>query len=134
VSLLGQVLKKSVPNTLNINIMTIHTNLPVYKTSYDLLLKTIQLVDTFPKKYKYSIWDKIKDEIVNLTKSIYQANSSFDNRLKHIKIWREQIEVLRLWFQVSKDIYVLSVNQYADICLRLESLSKQMFHWEKSVK
>ncbi len=114
--------------------MTTYNNLPVYKTSYDLLLQIFEEVKKFEKQYKYTIWDKIKSEIIDLITSIYRANSSFEERLKNIKKAREQVEVLRLYIRLSKDLKIFPISKFADLNLNLESLSKQLFSWEKSVK
>lgn len=114
--------------------MTTYNNLPVYKTSYDLLLEVFEVVKTFGKQYKYTIWDKIKSEIIDLITSIYRANSSFEERLKNIKKAREQVEVLKLYIRLCKDLRILWINKFADLSINLESLSKQLFSWEKSIK
>ena len=59
--------------------MTTYNNLPVYKTSYDLLLEVFEVVKTFSREYKYTLWDKIKNEIIELITLIYRANNSFEN-------------------------------------------------------
>jgi len=69
--------------------MATYDNLPVYKDSYDLLLIVFEVVKKFDKQYKYTLWDKIKNEIIELITSIYRANSSFENRWKNIKKARE---------------------------------------------
>lgn len=114
--------------------MTTYDNLPLYKISYDLLLQIFDLVKTFQKQYKYTLWDKIKNEIVDLITSIYRANSSFENRLKNIKNAREQVEVLRLYMRLSKDLKIVPISKFADLSIHIESLSKQLFSWEKSIK
>jgi hypothetical protein len=68
-----------------------------------------------------------------LITSIYRANSSFDERLKNIKKAREQVEVLKLYFRLSKDLKILTLKNFVDISLNVESLSKQLFAWEKSL-
>ena len=65
--------------------MATYNNLPVYKTSYDLLLQVFEVIKTFSKQYKYTIWDTIKNETLDLITSIYRSNSNFENRLKNIK-------------------------------------------------
>lgn len=114
--------------------MVLYNNLPVYKDSYDLLIQTFEVVKKFEKQYKYTLWDKIKNEIIELITSIYRANSSFDTRLENIKKSREQIEVLKLYFRLSRDLKILSLNKYADLSLNIENLSKQLYAWEKSVR
>ncbi len=114
--------------------MTTYDNLPLYKTGYDLLLQVFDAIKKFEKQYKYTIWDKIKSEIIDLITSIYRANSSFEDRLKNIQKAREQVEVLKLYIRLCKDLKILQINKFADISLNVESLSKQLFSWEKSVK
>ena len=46
--------------------MTVYNHLPVYKTSYDLLLIIFASVKDFTKEYKYTLGDKIKNEIIDL--------------------------------------------------------------------
>ena len=84
--------------------MVTYNNLPVYKTSYDLLLIVFDVTKNFEKQYKYTLWDKIKNEIIDLITSVYRANNSFESRLKNIKKSREQIEVLRLYIRLCKDL------------------------------
>lgn len=113
--------------------MTIYNNLPVYKTSYDLLLDTFEQVKNFTKEYKYTLGDKIKNEIVELITSIYRANNSFENRLENIKKSREQIEVLRLYIRLTKDLKLIKLERFVDLNEKIESLSKQLRAWEKSL-
>ncbi|MDD3303242.1 MAG: four helix bundle protein [Candidatus Gracilibacteria bacterium] len=113
--------------------MTTYDNLPLYKTSYDLLLQIFEIVKKFEKQYKYTLGDKIKNEIIDLITSVYRANSSFDERLKNIKKAREQVEVLKLYVRLSKDLKILSIQKFADLSVNVESLSKQLFSWEKSI-
>jgi len=113
--------------------MATYDNLPAYKTSYDLLIMIFEVVKKFNKEYKYTLWDKIKNEIIDLITSIYRANSSFDERLKNIKKAREQVEVLKLYMRVCKDLKIINLWKFADTSLNVESLSKQLFAWEKSL-
>ncbi len=114
--------------------MTTYDNLPLYKDSYDLLLIVFELVKNFDKQYKYSIWDKIKNEIIDLITSIYRANSSIENRYENISKAREQVEILKLYIRLCRDLKIINLSKFADISLKNEILSKQLFAWWKSLK
>lgn len=96
------------------------------------MIETFKLVKNFSKEYKYTIWDKIKNEIINLITNIYRANSSFKNREINITKAREQVEVLKLYIRLCKDLQIINIKRYADISLKIEKLSKQLFAWWKS--
>ena len=112
--------------------MTTYDNLPVYKTSYDLLLLVFQSVKEFKKEYKYTLWDTIKKEIIELIASIYKANSQTDKKMS-ITVSREKVEILRLYFRLSRDLKILNLHKYIEINLLLESISKQLYSWQKSL-
>lgn len=112
--------------------MATYDNLPVYKTSYDLLLLVFNVVKEFKKEYKYTLWDSIKKEIISLISNIYKANSKLDKKI-NISTSREKVELLRLYFRLSKDLKILDLNKYIEINLLLESISKQLYSWEKSL-
>ncbi len=114
--------------------MTTYNNLPVYKTSYDLLLEVFEVIKKFPREYKYTLWDKIKNEIIELITSIYRANNSFENRIINIKNSREKVEVLRLYMRLTKDLKLVNINKFVSFSENIESLSKQLLAWENSFK
>ena len=57
--------------------MTIHSNLPVYKASYDFLLDVFVFTKNFKREYKYTIGNDIKKEVSWMIADIYRANNSF---------------------------------------------------------
>lgn len=110
--------------------MATYENLPVYKTSYDLLILTFQIIKEFTREYKYSLGDTMKKEVINLISNIYKANCKID-KSKNISTAREKIELLRLYFRLSRDLKIININKYIEVNILIESVSKQLFAWWK---
>ena len=47
-------------------IMARYQHLPIYKMTYELLLKVMNITKNFPKEFKYTLGEKLKDELMEL--------------------------------------------------------------------
>ena len=111
----------------------IYDNLPVYKVSYDLIIKTFDVVTYFHREYKYSLGESIKKEIIELISNIYKANSA-QQKNDSIANARANIETVRLFFRLSKDLKQLNLSAFVDINQMIEFISKQLTARERSAK
>lgn len=46
--------------------MAQYEHLPIYKQTYDILLRTMVATKDFPREYKFTLGQKIKDELIEL--------------------------------------------------------------------
>ncbi len=91
------------------------------------------MIKWFPKEYKYSLGDKIKNETIELISNIYKANLQKDKK-DMLSIARENIELVRLYIRICKDLKVINIQKFIEINLLIESISKQLYAWMKSIK
>jgi hypothetical protein len=75
--------------------MAQYDQLPVYKQSYDLLLELYIISKNMERDFKFTLGEKIKNEVTDLIVNVYRANSRID-KTKFIENARENIEVIRL--------------------------------------
>ncbi len=57
--------------------MAAYNELPVYKAAYDLLLEIFKFSATLKRVYKFSLDEKLNNEVTDLLTNIYKANSTF---------------------------------------------------------
>lgn len=91
------------------------------------------MIKWFPKEYKYSLWDKIKNETIHLISNIYKANLKKEKK-DMLTLARENIELIRLYIRICKDLKVINIAKFIEINLLIESISKQLYAWMKSTK
>jgi hypothetical protein len=113
--------------------MVNYDGLPVYKSSYDMLVEIFGIVKKFEREYKFTLGESIKNECIKLITLIYKANSSIEKRKIYLQEARESLEVLRLYLRLSKDLNILTIEKFSKIQIPLESTSKQLLAWQKSV-
>jgi hypothetical protein len=111
--------------------MAQYHHLPIYKLTYDLLVRTMQVTKNFPREYKYTLGQKLKDEIIELVVLIYKANSAPDKRA-HVESILERVQVIQLMIRLSHDLHILPRKHYADLAEKTDSLGKQAQGWLKS--
>jgi len=112
--------------------MALYHELPIFKTAYDLLIYIFQITKAFPKEYKYTIGEKIKSELLELILSIFKANSSLDKKLL-LSRTQEHLETVKILLRVSQDIKIVPLKQYTHSSLLIDSVSKQLTGWKKSL-
>lgn len=111
--------------------MALYNHLPVYKASYDLLVMIFDFTQQFKKEYKYTIGEKLKMETVEMITNIYRANVRKD-KTNLLQTARENVEVIRLYLRLLKDLRQISIGKLVLINEKLESVSKQLTAWHKS--
>lgn len=52
--------------------MAQYQHLPIYKQTYDILLRTLVATKDFPREYKFTLGKKIKNELTELVVIIYR--------------------------------------------------------------
>jgi len=109
--------------------MSTYDNLPVYRASYDLLLELFRFTKEFKREYKFTLGKSMKKEMVEMIGNIYRANSSFEKRKEKILAARENVETIRLFLRLSKDLKIIGVEKFVSLNLKLENVSKQLAGW-----
>jgi hypothetical protein len=110
--------------------MALYYNLPIYKASYQLVIKLFTSSDDFAREYKYTVGQELKDEGVTLIKNIYRANKAMDKAIA-IGEARENVEVIRLFVRLMQDFNQLGLKKFVEINMAIEEVSKQLSGWEK---
>lgn len=111
--------------------MATYDHLPVYKTSYDLLVDLFRFVKDFHREYKYTIGESIKNETIAMMMCVYRANCT---RTKGplLQQARERVEVIRLLLRVCRDLRQVNLEKFVALNERVESVSKQLAAWQRS--
>ena len=110
--------------------MAQYDNLPVFKAIYDLLLEVYQRTRNVPRDLRYTLVQDLKNELLDLMVLVYQANGQREKE----PLLRKSLEVfmyVRLRIRLLKDMHLLSIPQFAQLCLKTESISKQLTAWHK---
>jgi len=110
--------------------MATYDNLPVYKTSYTMLLTLFQTTNNFSRDYRFTIGEQIKNETVEMMMRIYRANKSFAKRKEMIGEAREKVEIIRVQLRILHDLKQLGLKKFINLNENLESVSKQLCLWE----
>ena len=111
--------------------MAQYKHLPIYKGTYDLLLRIMIATKDFPREYKYTLGQKLKDEVLDLILYIYRANST-EERQPYIAAILERIQVVEVMLRLSHDMRLLTRGHYAGLSEMTDSLARQAQGWYKS--
>jgi hypothetical protein len=111
--------------------MALYNHLPVYKTGYDLLVELFRFVKDFSREYKFTLGESIKKETIDMITNIYRANGSL-HKVPLIQGARENVEVIRLYLRLLKDLQQISLEKFIRLNELIESVSKQLTAWQKS--
>ena len=112
--------------------MATYDNLPVYKTSYDMLLKLFKKANHLSRHSRFTIGEQIKNATNDMMMCLYRANKSFEKRKGRIGEAREKVETIRVMLRILKDLKQLSLKKFININENIESVSKQLVFWENS--
>jgi len=109
--------------------MATYDKLPVFKQTYDLLLKIFNLSHHFNKDVRYTLGEQLKKDVMGMLKLIYQANTTHQ-KCEYIAQARVDLVGVRLQIRLLFDMKQMTIKQYAVCCVEVESISKQLTAWE----
>lgn len=109
--------------------MAQYKHLPIYKTTYELLEMVTRKTKDFPRDFKYSLGDKIRNECIELVVFIYKANTLRQQRKEHLQQILERVQVIELMLRLAKDLRLFNVTAFSEIVLLTDSLARQAQGW-----
>ena len=111
--------------------MALYSHLPVYKASYDLLLEIFNFTKNLPREYRYTVGEDLKKQNMEMVINIYRANRTYSKE-NTILAAIENLEIMRLYFRVLKDLKQIGLNKFIYINEKIEDVSKQLTAWKKA--
>ena len=85
-------------------------------------------ISHFPREYKYSLGEKIQNEMIELVISIYKANSNHNKR-DFLSRMQEQIQLIYLLLRISHDMKLMPTEKYAGIVEMIDEVASQAKGW-----
>ena len=111
--------------------MAQYRHLPIYRLTYELLQRVMVVSRDFPREYKFTLGQKIKDEVIEMVLLIYRANSTED-KIYHIEILLERLQVVELLLRLCHDMKLIPLKSYSSVVEMTESIAKQAQGWKKA--
>lgn len=110
--------------------MALHTDTPIYKSTYSLAQLVTQLVSNMPRNYKMDFGAELRKRCMGLVMRVYEANTAQD-RADILRRMRQEIEAVNLSLRLCMDLRLISRTQYGNAIQITDSISKQATGWQK---
>ena len=109
--------------------MALYSELPVYKSTYQLLLQLVAMSSGWQRDYRYTLGQEVKSELVSLLVKIYRAGSTAD-RFEILSSARESIERVKIYVRLLRDLHQIGSDRYASLADQMAGISKQLASWQ----
>ncbi len=108
--------------------MAQYNHLPIFQLTYQLTLEIHRATHQFPREYKYTSGQKLKEIISDLLDLIVVANSKED-KVEILEEARSKLEQFRIHLRLTCDLKILGLKRYEAFNRTLEDISKQLSGW-----
>lgn len=114
--------------------MAKYQHLEIYQSTYELLFQGTKIVTQFPRDHKFTIGQKLKEEVLEVALLIYEINSENDKskRVSLLNDLLKRTEKITILLRVSKDLGFLATKHYAELSELVVSIGKQAAGWKKA--
>ncbi|MDR3479042.1 MAG: four helix bundle protein [Gammaproteobacteria bacterium] len=92
--------------------MALYTELPVYRDTYQLILRVFGVTKEFSKEYQYTLGQDMKRDALQLMCSIHRANKH-GNRAEHLEVFLDELELLKLEIRLCVDMKLVPIRKQA---------------------
>lgn len=105
-----------------------YDHIPVYQSTYELLISVTKITTSFPKEYKYTFWERLQNYSIDSLAEITLATNEFENnqKLKHIDNAKKSVALVKVIMRACNEINIVSHTAYTDIMNSLFNISKQL--------
>lgn len=105
-----------------------YDHIPVYQSTYELLISVTKITTSFPKEYKYTFWERLQNYSIDSLAEITLATNEFENKqkLKHIDNAKKSVALVKVIMRACNSINIISHTAYTDIMNSLFDISKQL--------
>jgi hypothetical protein len=110
--------------------MAIHSELPIYKLTYELMLLAMEFIKNMRRDFKGTVGKEINTECLGLSLLVYRANCAKDKTL-YLDRLIERVQVTELLFRLSVDLNLISKTQYAKAIGLTSKIGRQANGWRK---
>lgn len=111
--------------------MAIYTNLPIYRSSYSLLLEVSRIMPNMPREGRYTIGQDLRHKLMDIIIAVYRANRT-RSKVHIIRQMRESLLEVQVYIRLLCDMKHISEKQYLMLAEHTAGISRQMTAWEKS--
>ena len=108
--------------------MALYNELPVYKTTYLLLLRIVGMSVSWQRDYRYTLGQELKQEILDLLMLIYRSNRVRE-KADLLMQARESIEKIKIYIRLLRDLKQIGAEKYMSLADETGSISKQLARW-----
>jgi len=105
-----------------------YTHLPIFKDSYNLSFEVYQRIKEFPREYKYTLGQRLKEKISDFLDDIVKANS-LENKLENLESAQLKLECLKIHLRLAFDLKIMGKKSFEFVVRKTEIISKQLSGW-----
>ena len=111
--------------------MAQYQHLPIYKATYELLLRVTEVTRHFPRDFK-TFATRIREDVMEIVLLIYRANSTRAERATLLGTIVDRMQAIELSLRLAKDLRLMSVKQFSSVVTLTDSVIRQASGWQKS--
>lgn len=109
--------------------------LPIHKDTVEYIKMVINIGVNFPKKYKYTVYDKFLSTILELPELLEEANRAIGNpqrRQRYIIAFSTKFNASKVFIRIMNEVKLITVKQAANLAVLTSRIGKQTTGWLKA--
>jgi hypothetical protein len=105
-----------------------YNHLPIFQLTYKLTLEIYQATHQFPREYRYTLGQKLKQQSSSLMDFVIATNS-LENKISTLEEMAIGLEQFKIHLRLACDLKILGLKHFEYFARQLEEISKQLVGW-----
>lgn len=101
---------------------------------YDLIVWLSDKISAYPKKFKYSLGERITNTLLDILERLIEARYSGKKKSHFLRQANILLEKLRYLVRLSKDLQCVSIKEYEYAANKLHEIGSMVGGWEQYSK
>jgi len=101
---------------------------------YDLILWFSGKISAYPKKFKYSLGERLITTLLDILERLIEARYSSKKKSHFLRQANLNLEKFRYLVRLSKDLQCISIKEYEHAARQIQEIGQMVGGWEKHSK